>query len=927
MRTQSYGAPKLPRRLLDQLQDDGIAKGSGQRRNGFRPAGRKEKRKAEREQNKVVKRNSRGNHKRSNGSRIASHIDQKEHDPEEDSDESEDSPKAESRSAKPPKPVLRSTKPISESARYESSSDSSADDAQEEEETVLRLSKGVKDQLARDDAEIAALEKKLGLKGRKGGSSKDLESDGLDALIDGVSEGDERNTQSLKRKSAEDEDWLQRKRMKAGDKIRNYVEDSISSLDDGLEAGIPRHGAYETEDLLSEQEASDLSQDTEGTDLDTRDSGSEFEGFDSEVITEVPKRVRENPYVAPVPAGAAPVAKYIPPSLRELPASDGEAMQRVRRQTQGLLNRLSEANLLTILRDVEDLYQSHPRQHVSSTLIDLLLGLISDSTILNDTFLILHAGFISAVYTVIGIDFGGQLLEQAIERLDEQYRAAQSSESVGKESTNLVSLIAQLYNFQVIGSALVYDYIRLFLQDLSELNTELLLRIIRSSGSQLRQDDPSSLKDIIVLLQRSIAVAGEENLSVRTKFMIETITNLKNNRVKTGAAASAVAHEHTARMKKTLGSLKTRSIRAREPLRVGLNDIRNSQKKGKWWLVGASWDNPHTSNSNEPIQSITTPLPNASTQKLPHGDPDTTTTDQEPDLNALATHNRINNPLRRTIFITLLSATDARDACLRLQNLRLKRAQQAEIPRVLLQCCGAEGGYNPYYALVARRICDGDGKSATSRRGRKEGLGRLWGLDDGGGGGGDPDGEGGREGAKRMRFAFAAAVWDVWRGMGEGGDEDDGDGEGKGEGEGDMGMRRIVNLAKMVGSLVVDGVLDITVMKTLNLAYLRTSTRTFVEIMLVTVIQQTQSSASVKDASQSKNKAVLISIFSKARDTQDLAAGLQYFLKRHVARSDIVTSVKERKVVRWSCEVIGELLLAFVVGKGNAAVDVDAFSD
>ncbi|KAL9076402.1 MAG: hypothetical protein Q9157_003690, partial [Trypethelium eluteriae] len=759
MRTQNYGAPKLPSRLLDQLQDDASAKGRGQGRNGFRPAGRKEKRKAQREQNKVVKRNSRGNHKRVLEPMPGRQINKKNIDPEEDKDESEDFPEPEPGSARPPKPVLRSTKQVSKSTSYEPSSDMSADDAQEEEETVLRLSKGVKDQLAKDDAEIAALEKKLRLKGRRSGISKDSKSDGLDDLIDGLSESDEGETRSLKRKSAEDEDWLQRKRWKAGGMLEKHADDSVSSPDDELEAGIQHHRGHGTEDLLSEEEASDLSLDSEGTDLDSQDSGSEFEGFDPEGITETPKRVRENPYVAPIPAGAAPVAKYVPPSLRELPASDGEAIQRLRRQTQGLLNRLSEANLITILRDVEQLYQNHPRQHVSSTLIDLLLGLINDSTALNDTFLILHAGFIAAVYTVIGVDFGAQLLEQAIEGLDKQYRVAQSLKSVGKETTNLVSLIAQLYNFQVIGSALLYDYVRLFLQDLSELNTELLLRVIRSSGSQLRQDDPSSLKDIVVLLQKCIAVVGEENLSVRTKFMIETITNLKNNRVKAGATASATAHEHTTRMKKTLGSLKTRSIKAREPLRVGLNDLRNNQKKGKWWLVGASWDNPHASNSNEPAQSTTNPVSNASLQESPYSDPDNKTTDREPDLNALAAQNRINNPLRRSIFITLLSATDARDACLRLQNLRLKRAQQAEIPRVLLQCCGAEGGFNPYYALVARRLCDGDGKSTTSRGKRKEGLGQLWGLDDVGGGG-DPDVEGGKGAGKRMRFAFAAAVWD-----------------------------------------------------------------------------------------------------------------------------------------------------------------------
>ena len=53
-------------------------------------------------------------------------------------------------------------------------------------------------------------------------------------------------------------------------------------------------------------------------------------------------------------------------------------------------------------------------------------------------------------------------------------------EEGGKECTNLIVLISELYNFQVISCVLVYDLIKLFISDLSELNVELLLKVIRS---------------------------------------------------------------------------------------------------------------------------------------------------------------------------------------------------------------------------------------------------------------------------------------------------------------------------------------------------------------------------------------------------------------------------------------------------------------
>jgi hypothetical protein len=51
----------------------------------------------------------------------------------------------------------------------------------------------------------------------------------------------------------------------------------------------------------------------------------------------------------------------------------------------------------------------------------------------------------------------------------------------GKECSNLLVMISELYNFQVISCVLVFDVIRHLLEgDLTEFKVELLLRIMRS---------------------------------------------------------------------------------------------------------------------------------------------------------------------------------------------------------------------------------------------------------------------------------------------------------------------------------------------------------------------------------------------------------------------------------------------------------------
>lgn len=49
-----------------------------------------------------------------------------------------------------------------------------------------------------------------------------------------------------------------------------------------------------------------------------------------------------------------------------------------------------------------------------------------------------------------------------------------------RESRNLLTLILELYNFQVLSCVIIYDLVRELISQLDENNVELLLRVIRS---------------------------------------------------------------------------------------------------------------------------------------------------------------------------------------------------------------------------------------------------------------------------------------------------------------------------------------------------------------------------------------------------------------------------------------------------------------
>ncbi|KAL4741351.1 hypothetical protein BDV11DRAFT_72819 [Aspergillus similis] len=705
-----------------------------------------------------------------------------------------------------------------------------------------KVSKAVQEKLEQDDAEIAVLEKKLGLK--KGKLPKSFAEDGLDELLGDLGGGSADEDRKRKREADE---WLLNKRRKA--------------------QGMP---VEESEDSSSDDSDEDL-----GSFPDDEDIGEfdEEDGDDKSEDEQPAPKKRENPYVAPVAATAEDKpGKYIPPSLRAASNSESESLTRLRRQAQGHLNKLSEANLVSILAEFEKLYREYPRQNVTSTLITLLFGLICERSALQDTFIILHAGFIAAVYKVMGMDFGAEVVQKIVETFDAG--GDERGKFEGKEMINLISLLSQLYNFHVVGSALVFDYIRLFLQDINEDNTELLLKVIRNSGPQLRQDDPSSLKDIVLLIQPAVAEAGAASLSVRTKFMIDTITDLKNNRLKL-AANSTIASEHITKMRKILGSLNnSRVIRATEPISISRSDIHNSSKKGKWWLIGASWKEDPLESARQELSSL--PVANAH-QATVVADDDS---DAEPDYASIAKAHRMNTDVRRSIFVAIMSATDYQDAHVRLLKLRLKRAQEFEIPRVLTHCAMEEDAHNPYYTLIARRLC----------------------------------GELGR----RIKISFMFTLWNIFKRMGESGDMEDDDEDGStlhGEDEENpLSMKSVVNLAKMYASLIADGTLTLGILKTLNFAYLQPKTKAFVEVLMISIIQQSQKQKKNKK-SKSKSKLEdslveqpLVEIFMKAEDTPQIIKGCIFFLRKVVAKTDIVASEKEAVMVKWGVRVAVDAL-------------------
>lgn len=662
-----------------------------------------------------------------------------------------------------------------------------------------------------DDAYIAYYEEKLGY--RAGKRRKDDDLDGLDDLLD--------FTDSL----------ISNGHMANGDTEQ-------STYGSGSEH-------------LSETESEEVSQSgSESMD----EGGDEWAGFDSDAVDI--DRTDPDAHQLAKSEGASPSdqesansgGRYIPPGLRKQFEGDlgsQEDLTKLARQLKGLLNRMSEQNMATVLDGIEEIYRKHRRHDVTSTLSTLIIDGISSYGMLLDSFVVLHAAFISSMHKLIGIEFAAFVVQSIVASYERHLAHADgvhgsdSSEDRGKECSNLVVLLSELYNFQVIACVLIYDLIRELLnKDFSEIRVELLLKILKSCGQRLRQDDPSALKDIVTLAQSKQG----DNLNSRIRFMMETLMNLKNNKVKKTAAAQHQGGDAVDRLKKFLTGLgKKRHVQAHEPLRVSLEDLRTAGEKGKWWLVGAAWAGD--------------PLVDHQQETSKHGGADVTDNSVSTSLQKLARKQGMNTDIRRSIFVVLMSSDDYLDACERLSQLNLTEVQQREIIRVSLHCSGNEKSYNPYYTLVCQHLC---------------------------------------QDSHSYKITLQYWLWDFLRDLGQinvGGAEvikNLKDNHDRLEVK-SISSSRMKNVAKAYGWWIAKDTCSLLILKPVDFTLLKPQPQKFLKELFIQVFVASQGSSPVlmdhADELGSRNRGVIENIFTKATKVENLGQGLIYFLS-HTFRED-----------------------------------------
>ena len=421
-------------------------------------------------------------------------------------------------------------------------------------------------------------------------------------------------------------------------------------------------------------------------------------------------------------------SKYVPPHMRNSSKEEQEDDERnlqetlntIRRSLNNALNRLSEDTLIGVSQSVARLYASHPTAHVNECLWDNTHNACVARSFLMSGLIPVYAAALVSVHVQKGdsAQLGEYIMEMTVSSLfkslpveRERRGTSQPDEVSGsetREGSNLMLILCYLYNFDLVHCGLMYDVIRDLIKSFREIDVELLLIILTHCGRSLRSDDPSSLKDIVLEVQKRAMQCKDifENSS-RVDYMIAALIDLKNNKKRQQESAG---WEKTGKIRKMIGRVKA-SVAARNgnvrssesSLRIKLKDILEAESKGRWWKIGASWEgNQYKLNDADENRGGA----RQTDESLSAEDKE-----EESRLLKLAAKYRMNTDVRRSIFCIIMGSADYEDAFEKLVKAgMLKNKTERDTARVLMECCGNEKNFNGFYGHLAQRICEFQGQ-------------------------------------------------------------------------------------------------------------------------------------------------------------------------------------------------------------------------
>ena len=371
--------------------------------------------------------------------------------------------------------------------------------------------------------------------------------------------------------------------------------------------------------------------------------------------------------------------RYVPPHLRA--QQSNTANDQLIHSIHGLLNKLGDSNIESILLDIHKLYTQHSRHGVNTILCNTILHNLNNSTQLLTPLCVLYSAIITELHMVHGVTTGSLFIENIVLKFIELTKQSSSNthdELSDKSVSNILLLISYMFNFTLVNAVFITDIINYILSSNQSIEStvEYILVILQHCGYQLRRTNAVQLKHIVLSIQSYITQSGTDS-NTRVQYMVELINNIKNNKRSADTYLDTIEHIKT--LITNLARKQKSSTITNYSVEITLNDYLNIQSVGRWWLTGASYnEQQHNDNNHNNNKSTATSAHDILAHKL-----------------------QLTSSNKKLLFTVLTESVDLDDCYNKLITLK---TNHTDIVTLIFRCFANELVYNKFYELLLIRL-------------------------------------------------------------------------------------------------------------------------------------------------------------------------------------------------------------------------------
>ncbi|KAM0753413.1 MIF4G-domain-containing protein [Meredithblackwellia eburnea MCA 4105] len=256
--------------------------------------------------------------------------------------------------------------------------------------------------------------------------------------------------------------------------------------------------------------------------------------------------------------------------------------------------------------------------------------------------------------------------------------------------TATTTFLAQLVNQQVAHEVLALQILVLLLEKPTDDSVEIAVSFMREVGLFLAETSPKANNGVF---ERFRAILHESGIDKRVQYMVEVLFQVRKDKFKDNPVIPEgldLVEEDDAITHKVMldGELKVMEM---------LNVFK--------------FDPEYASNEDKYKEIKTEILGDSDEEDDESGEDADEDDDDESDDEADGTvdvHDQTGTNvvnLRRTIYLTIMSALDFEEAVHKLLKINLGDGQEIEMNNMIVECCSQERTYSKFYGLMGERFC------------------------------------------------------------------------------------------------------------------------------------------------------------------------------------------------------------------------------